>query len=148
MAPGRSGLSAGLQEKREEIWKRPRFIGSRFVYYLIYSFPGPQSGFQSSLHEGLSTKLQLRIKFYFISHGSDFLYLPPLEPWRKGRTGHGAEMGKGCPSTRVILVPSVVWTLLLSLWFWWGPFGQLFLEAKALARALGKTEADLGVVCF
>ena len=35
------------------------------------------------------------------------MYFPPLELWWKGITGHGAELGEVCPSTRVTTLPCV-----------------------------------------
>lgn len=74
------------------------------------------------------------------------MYFPPWGPWWKGITGHAAELGGVTPhwcyypplcGPNFALFPLALMGIR-----------QLFLEAKAQARALGKTEVDLGVISF
>lgn len=148
MASGRSGLLAEIQRRKERFWAprkslTPWFDGRTLLYYFIFSLLDSQSGFQGSLHQRLSLKLQVRTRFCFTSHGSVFIL--PYSPGGKESWVMEQNWVRGALALelRLFLLQT---SLLLSLRLSWGHFGQIFLEAEAQARALEKTGEDGGVV--
>lgn len=74
------------------------------------------------------------------------MYFPPSGPWWKGIPGHAAELGGA--SQHWCCYPPLCGPNFALLFLALMMIRQLFLEAKAQARALGKTEVDLGVISF